>query len=83
MNFHSLARRAQSIAAALVLAAGAFTGASPAHATDCGPDAQLRPVSTTAGTGSWSSPHGHPLAGLAGGASGGPTAHDIAGRQHR
>ncbi|MFI9787702.1 hypothetical protein ACIHEI_29975 [Kitasatospora sp. NPDC051984] len=42
MKFHHLARRAQSIAAAVVLAVGTFTGVSPAHAADSCEHAQLR-----------------------------------------
>ncbi|MFD8478250.1 hypothetical protein [Kitasatospora sp. NPDC059673] len=42
MKFHHLARRAHSIAAAVVLAVGTFTGASPAHAADSCEQAQLR-----------------------------------------
>ena len=56
MKFHHLARRVQSIAAAVVLAVGTFTGAAPAHATDSHQDALPRLSQTYPGTTQAASP---------------------------
>ncbi|GGQ95339.1 hypothetical protein [Kitasatospora griseola] len=51
MKLHRLTRRIESFAAALVLAAGAFTGASPAHAATSCEDAMRCLSQPYAGTG--------------------------------